>query len=109
MDQIEKPHLSASAKIILWCTIILVVFLSFSMFFMWKYAKDLSQSPFVLGAKKTAEANNAEDVSCSCMVIGAPYKPGFNPSFSFNSQGISDATNQFDFSDFKGGVGDGGS
>jgi hypothetical protein len=82
----ERTGLSGSAKTILACTIILVVFLSFAMFFMWKYLGELSGSPLVVGAQKTAEANDATDVMCTCQIFGR--YDGQTPNFYFNTSSI---------------------
>jgi hypothetical protein len=70
---IEQPKLgmNINAKIILSCTITLVIFLSGAMFYMFHYLDELSKSPFTMGAIKTVEVNNAEDLLCSCSLIGA--------------------------------------
>lgn len=96
MDQTEKPELNKSAKIILFCTIILVVFLSFAMWFMWNNLKELSTSPFLIGAQKTAQVNNAPDVLCTCRVKNI--NPGLDPVFYFNTTDIwNDQKNKMPF------------
>lgn len=82
MTEEQKPGLSGSAKIILACTIILVVFLSGAMYFMWSYLQELSQSPFTIGAERIAKVNDAEDLMCSCHLTGT-WKQ--NTQFYFNS------------------------
>lgn len=79
--------LSGSARVILACTIILVVFLSASMFFMWSYLQDLSQSPLNVGARKVAEANGVDDVMCTCQLSGIA-SPFQDPTFYFNTTTI---------------------
>lgn len=82
----ERKGLSSNAKIILLCTILLIVFLSGSMIFMWSYLQELTHSPLTLGAKKMAEINEAKDVMCSCDIVddfGARER-----GFYFNSSDI---------------------
>lgn len=64
----EKQPMNSSAKIILTCTILLVVVLSATMLFMWKNIRELSLSPLTIGAQKISDVNNGADVSCSCRV-----------------------------------------
>lgn len=86
-----KEGMSLNVKIILGCTIALIVFLSGAMFFMFSYLNELSDSPFVIGAQKTAQSSGADDVYCSCQLIGLANKdlyPFKDPTFSFNSSGM---------------------
>lgn len=82
-----KPGLSLNAKIILACTIALVLFLSGSMIFMWKYFHELTSSPFTIGAEKIVEKNSAEGLTCSCQLegINRAYK---DSKFYFNTTTI---------------------
>lgn len=82
MEEI-KQGISTSAKVILICTILLVVFLSSSMYIMFKYVTELTNSPLIYGANKIAKINHATDVSCSCLVSGTSSRT--NPEFYFNT------------------------
>lgn len=82
--QTEKPkepkRLNPNIKIILVCTILLVLTLSISMYFMFKHLNELSKSPFVYGATQTSKLNNNSEVFCSCSVN--------NKEFYFNQTGL---------------------
>lgn len=56
-------------KIILICVILLIVFMSFSMFIMFRYVNALTSSPLVLGAQKISNSNKATSIGCSCAVL----------------------------------------
>lgn len=79
----RMTKMNTNMKVILGCTVALVVFLSFAMYFMWIHLEELSASPLVYGAKKVAEGNGAEDVRCSCQLIGSAKLP-----FHFNTTNI---------------------
>lgn len=78
----ERIEMKTETKIILGCTIILIIFLTFSMMFMLKHIDQLTENPFVYGAKRTSEVNNGSDVICSCYVSGK------DEGFSFNQEGL---------------------
>ena len=78
----------SNAKIILGCTIVLIIFLSGSMYFMWKHLDALTHSPLTYGAEKTAELSNADDLICNCRLVGGEVAPNQDRSFSFNSTNI---------------------
>lgn len=77
----QSPGISTNAKIILACTIALIIFLSGAMFFMWKYLDEMTSSPFVYGAHKTSQANGGAPLQCTCSL-----QKGIQQStFYFNS------------------------
>lgn len=89
-----KSSLSSSAKIILLCTILLIVFLSGAMIFMWSYLQELSGSPLIVGARKVAQANGAEDLMCTCQLVGV--RDTFqSPTFYFNTTRVWDQGSQY--------------
>lgn len=78
--------MNTNVKVILICTILLVLTLSISMTYMFKHIKELTSSPFVYGAKKTASINNNQEVLCSCSVN--------NKYFYFNQTGMYQGSKQ---------------
>lgn len=86
MDLEAPQGMSINAKIILGCTITLIIFLSGAMIFMWKHIEELTASPFTYGAKKTSQAYQGSPVMCTCQVETYG-KPGqqFDNTFGFNT------------------------
>lgn len=59
---------------------------------MWNYLQELSGSPLVVGAQKVADANNAEDVMCTCQIAG-DFGISQERTFFFNTTGLWDRAN----------------
>lgn len=80
----ESDSMSKNAKIILGCTIALIVFLTFAMGYMFMYLNELTNSPLILGAEKTANQPYVEDLLCTCHYN----LKGELQTFNFNSTSL---------------------
>lgn len=84
--QMTKKSVNPNTWIILICTILIVVFMSFALYYMAKHVSALRDSPFTYGAQKTSESNDGADVSCACTVAGNNQLQ--SKMFFFNSTSI---------------------